>query len=92
MPHIRQNRRRWLMRYEYGATVNAPCKKGPSQQLKPSIYGNFRRFRGILPVQDRGAMVACANGNCGSVRTGAASTRGWLRSNSLRRSKKLDRK
>lgn len=40
MPHIRQNRSRWLMQYEYGATVNAPSKKGPSLRLEPFIYGN----------------------------------------------------
>ncbi len=31
MPDIRQNRHQWLMRYEYGAMVNVPSKKGPGR-------------------------------------------------------------
>lgn len=91
MPHIRQNRCRWLMPYEYGATVNAPSKKGSCAWQKPFIFGEIRDFA-ARPAQDLGAMVACANGNCGKVTTGAASTARWPRSNSLRRSKKLERK
>lgn len=76
MPHIRQNRSRWLMRYEYGATVNAPSKKGPRLRQGPFIYGKFWLLPVTRPAQDRGAMVALANGNCGRVRTGADSASG----------------
>lgn len=63
------------MRYEYGATVNAPSKKGPRQRLGPLIHGKFGCYA-MTAAQDRGAMVALAKGNCGRVRTGADSTSG----------------
>lgn len=93
MPDIGQNRCRWLMRYEYGATVNAPSKKGPSARLEPIMNEGFSLtvWPPALP-QDRGAMVACAKGNCGRVRTDADSADAWSRSNNFRRSKKLERK
>lgn len=39
------------MRYEYGATVNVPSKKGPSQRLEPFKRGanSFRPFRANRP-------------------------------------------
>lgn len=92
MPHIQQNRYPWLMRYEYGATVNAPSKKGPAGGWSPLFVRILSRYATTKPAQGRGAMVAFANGNCGRVRTGTDSASGWLRSNSLRRSKKLERK
>lgn len=41
MPHIQQNRSRWLMRYEYGATVNAPSEKGLQRTLEPFLNVDF---------------------------------------------------
>lgn len=61
------------MPYEYGAMVNAPSKKGSCVLQKPFIFGRIRVLR-AKPAQDRGAIVACANGNCGKVRTDASFT------------------
>ncbi len=62
MPDIQQNRYEWLMRYEYGATVNVPSKKGFSRRLKPFFHAEISAglpFRaGVRSAQDRGAMVA----------------------------------
>ena len=41
MPDIGQNRYRWLMGHEYGATVNAPSKKGPGARLEPIMNEGF---------------------------------------------------
>lgn len=60
------------MLYEYGAMVNAPNKKGSCVLQKPFIFGEIRSCA-ANPAQDRGAIVACAKGNCGRLRTVAAS-------------------
>ena len=53
MPHIPQNRSRWLMGHEYGATVNAPSKKGSANGWSPLFAENSGRFAVAIAPGDR---------------------------------------